>query len=249
VNDEAGSPGLGRETAARLVSLNVGKPRPLIYRDKHVPSAIRKSPVRGPLRLGSTGLEGDGQADLENHGGPEKAVCVYPLEHYPYWAERLVREMKPGAFGENFSTEGLSESEVCVGDVYRVGGTVVQVSQPRQPCFKLATRHGVKELALWVQETGLTGFYFRVLEEGEVRAGDGIFLIERPAPGATLAEANRVMHRDKRDLAGIERLLAVSELSASWRRTFEKRLSSQTEDTAPRLEGSPLAGKDPVRAD
>jgi len=223
--------------SASLVSLNVGLPAPLAYRDKHVQSGFRKSPVGGALWLANTGLAGDGQADLKNHGGPEKAVCVYPLEHHPYWEERLDRRLGSAAFGENFSTEGFTESVVCIGDVYGVGTAVVQVSQPRQPCFKLAARHGVKELALWVQETGLTGFYFRVLEEGEVAAGDEIALLERTASEASVAEANRVMHLDKHDVAGIERLLAVPELSANWRRTFEKRLSGRTEDIAPRLEG------------
>ena len=209
---------------ARLVSLNVGEPKPLAYRGKHVQSGFRKSPEPGGLWLGETGLEGDGQADLENHGGPEKAVCVYPLEHYPYWQERLERPLEPGAFGENFSTEGLLESDVCIGDVYRVGGALVQVSQPRQPCYKMAARHGVKELALWVLETGFTGFYFRCLEPGEVRAGEGISLVRRARTPVSLAEANRVMHHDKRDVESIELLLAVPELAASWRRTFEKRL-------------------------
>ena len=209
---------------ARLVSLNVGEPKPLAYRGKHVQSGFCKSPEPGGLWLGETGLEGDGQADLENHGGPEKAVCVYPLEHYPYWQERLERPLEPGAFGENFSTEGLLESDVCIGDVYRVGGALVQVSQPRQPCYKMAARHGVKELALWVLETGFTGFYFRCLEPGEVRAGEGISLVRRARTPVSLAEANRVMHHDKRDVESIELLLAVPELAASWRRTFEKRL-------------------------
>lgn len=222
---------------ARLLSLNVGKPKPLPYRGKSVPSSFVKTPVSGALWLLETGLDGDGQADLRNHGGPEKAVCVYPQEHYPYWEARLGRPLQPAAFGENFSTEGLTEERVCIGDVYRVGGALVQVSQPRQPCFKLAARHGVPQLALWVQESGFTGFYFRVLEEGEVRAGDGIPLVERQSSAVSLAEANRIMHRDKRDVAGIERLLAVPELSANWRRTFEKRLAGAMEDTAPRLRG------------
>ena len=229
------------QTKGHIASLNVGKPAPLVYRGKTVPSGFRKAPVSRPVWLGETNLEGDGQADLKNHGGPDKAVCVYPLEHYPYWEGRLERRLEAGAFGENFSTEGLLEAGVCVGDVFRVGephrGALVQVSQPRQPCFKLAARHGVKELALWVQETGLTGFYFRVLEEGFVEARDGVVLVERPAPRATVSEANRLMHRDKDDLEAIERLLAVPELSSNWRRTFEKRLSGRVEDAAPRLEG------------
>ncbi len=227
---------------ASLISLNVGQPRPLAYRGKHVPSSFRKAPVQAAeaLWLGETGLEGDAQADLKNHGGPDKAVCVYPLEHYPYWSARLGRSLELGAFGENFSTERLLEREVYVGDVYRVGDAVVQVSQPRQPCFKMAARHGVKELAWWVQEIGFTGFYFRCLEPGEVRVGGDIALLERSAPEVTVEEANRVMHHDKRDVAGIERLLAVPELSTNWRRAFEKRLMDAREDgedAPPRLEG------------
>lgn len=223
--------------SASLISLNVGQPRPLAYRDKHVSSGFRKSPVQAAevLWLGETGLEGDAQADLKNHGGPDKAVCVYPLEHYPYWSARLDRSLEPGAFGENFSTERLLEPEVCVGDVYRVGGAVVQVSQPRQPCFKMAARHGVKELAWWVQKAGFTGFYFRCLEPGEVRVGSDIALQERSAAGVTVEEANRVMHHDKRDVAGIQCLLAVPELAANWRRTFEKRLVDAREDAPSRL--------------
>jgi MOSC domain-containing protein YiiM len=218
-----------------LVSLNVGLPKPLAYRGKHVPSGFRKSPVSGSVWLDKTNLQGDAQADLKNHGGPEKAVCVYPLEYYPYWEGRLGRTLGAAAFGENFSAEGLLEPGVCIGDVYRVGepgrGALVQVSQS---CFKQAARYRVKELALWTQETG---FYFRVLEEGKVRADDEISLLERTAPEASVAEGNRVMHLDKHDVAGIERLLAVSELSANWRRAFEKRLSGHTEDTAPWLKG------------
>lgn len=227
---------------ARLVSLNIGKPRPLIHRNKSIPSGIVKTPVSGSLRLGGIGLEGDAQADLENHGGPEKAVCVYPLEHYPHWAARLGRELEPGAFGENFTTGEILESEVCIGDTYQVGSASVQVSQPRQPCFKLAARHGVKELALWVQEIGFTGFYFRCLEPGEVSAGDSIMLIERPALSVSIDEANRVMHHDKYDAVGIERLLDVPELSVSWQRTLEKRISGR-ENILDRFRELKLASK------
>lgn len=127
---------------------------------------------------------------------------------------------------------------MCIGDIYRIGSAVVQVSQPRQPCFKLAARHGIKELALWVQKTGITGFYFRCLESGEVRVDDDIVLIKRPTRSVSIIEANRVMHRDKHDTVSIERLLAVPELSASWQRALEKRLSGAVENAAPRLEES-----------
>ncbi|TCJ18282.1 MOSC domain-containing protein [Rubrobacter taiwanensis] len=222
---------------ARLVSLNVGKPRELAHGRRTVRSAIYKTPVSGVLWLGERGLEGDEQADLRVHGGPEKAVCVYPLENLPHWRAVLGLELGPGAFGENFSVSGMVEEAVHIGDTYRVGEAVVQVSQPRQPCFKLAARHEVPELALLVQESGRTGFYFRCLQPGRVRAGDELALLERPGASVSVAEANRIMHRDKRDAAGIERLLAIPELSASWRRTLEKRLGGAVEDAGRRLSG------------
>lgn len=228
--------------SARLVSLNAGEPRPLGYRGRTVQSGIVKPPVEGALRVSKHGLEGDAQADLKNHGGPEKAVCVYPLEHYPYWEARLGRDPGLGSFGENFSTEGLPETEVCIGDVYRVGSSLLQVSQPRQPCYKLAARHGVPEMAAWVQQTGRTGFYLRCLEPGEVQAGEDVSLVERPAGTVSVAEANRVMHHDRHDEQGIRALLAMGALLAgSWRAKLEKRLAGAPEDDTPRLEG-PAAG-------
>lgn len=214
--------------SARVASLNVGLPRALAHGGGQVPSGIFKSPAGGALRLGETGLEGDAQADTEHHGGLDKAVCVYATEHLPYWRERLGLGLEPGAFGENFSTQGLVETEVRIGDVFRVGTAVVQVSQPRTPCFKLAARHAKKELALWVKETGFTGFYLRCLEPGEARAGDGIFLAERPEHNFTIAEANRVMHGDGGDVESIQRLLATPELSAEWKKMLKTRLQKAT---------------------
>jgi MOSC domain-containing protein YiiM len=228
--------------AGRIVALNVGQPRPMPYHGGTVLTASFKEPVAGPVWLGPTGLAGDAQADLTVHGGPDKAVCVYPTEHLPYWAERLGRPLAPGAFGENFSLAGLLEPEVCIGDIFRVGTALVQVSQPRQPCYKLATRNGEPAFALWVQESGRTGFYFRCLEPGLVQAGDTLELVARHPAGCTIAECNRLMHHDKHDRAGIERLLAVPALSASWRRTLTQRLAGAIENTARRLEGAGVEG-------
>jgi MOSC domain-containing protein YiiM len=222
---------------ARIVSLNVGQPRPLAYRGGAVLTGSFKDPVTEPVQLGPTGLAGDAQADLRVHGGPDKAVCVYPTEHLPHWSERLGRRVEIGAFGENFSVAGLLEPDVCVGDVYRVGGALVQVTQPRQPCYKLATRNGEPAFARWVQAAGRTGFYFRCLEPGAVQVGDTIELVERQAPGATIAEVNRVLHRDKHDRAAIERLLAVAALAGSLRRTLAGRLAGEPENLARRLDG------------
>lgn len=212
-------------TRARLVSLNVGMPRSLDHRGRVVQSGIFKTPVEGPLRIDETWLQGDDQADKVGHGGPNRRVCVHPLENYSYWAGRIGRSLKYGDFGENFTTEGLVESEVIVGDVYHIGTSILQVSQPRTPCFKLATRYGVKELAGWLAQTGLTGFYLRLLEPGEFRADDTISLLDRPSHGVTVLETNRVMYRDRQDFVALERLMSVPELSGPWLQTFEERLA------------------------
>ena len=166
-------------------------------------SGIVKTPAKHPLRLDHAGPEGDAQADLVGHGGPDGRACAYPAEHRPYWAERIGHPLGHGAFGESFSTGVLLESEVVVGDVCRLGvpgrGAVVQVSQPRTPSYKLAARHGVKELAAWVAEAGITGFYLRLVDPGEVRPGDPLALLGRPAHGVTVLETNRVMYRDRHD--------------------------------------------------
>ena len=216
---------MNTNTRARLVSLNVGMPRPLNHRGQVVQSGIFKTPVKGKLWIDETRLEGDDQADKVGHGGPNRRVCVHPLENFPYWASRIGQPLEHGAFGENFTTKGLVESEIIIGDVYRVGTSVLQVSQLRTPCFKLAARYGVKRLAGWFAQTGLTGFYLRLLEPGEFRAGDTISLLDRPSHGVTVLEANRVMYRDRQDLPALERLLSVPELSVPWLETFEERLT------------------------
>src|SRR5690554_1746138 len=173
---------------ARIVSLQVGTPAEHGTPGAADPlkrpwrSGFAKKPVQTPVQLERTNFVGDGQADLEHHGGPEKAVCVYPAAHFPYWFERLGKPFGPGAFGENLSVSGLVEKDVCVGDVFRIGNSLVQVTQPRSPCWKLARFHGEKHLALWVQETGFCGWYFSVVETGQVQAGDHLELVERPFP-------------------------------------------------------------------
>ncbi|MCT2196906.1 MULTISPECIES: MOSC domain-containing protein [unclassified Paenibacillus] len=206
-------------------SLNVGKPIEVEHQGKTVRTGIFKMPVTEARYLSSVNFAGDEQADLKFHGGPDKAVCVYPYERYAYWEEKFGITLELGAFGENITTEGMLEDEICIGDRFRMGGTMVQVSQPRQPCFKLGVKHGLPELPQAIQQTGYTGYYFRVLQEGEVRPGDQLELVERHPAGVTLAFANRVMHVDKEDAEGIRRILAVEELSASWREQLTARLN------------------------
>jgi MOSC domain-containing protein YiiM len=177
-----------------LVSLNVGRPAHIEGVEPWT-SGIYKRPVQGRIHLSLDNLAGDGQADLTVHGGLDKAVCVYSADHYPFWRDELgVRECGPGWFGENFSVEGLTESQVAVGDTFRVGTAIVQVSQPRAPCWKLGRRWQRPDMPKLVVQSGRTGWYLRVLEAGDVERGDALMLVERPFPHLTIDAANGVRH-------------------------------------------------------
>jgi MOSC domain-containing protein YiiM len=207
--------------------------------DRPWTSGFDKRPVDGPVALGFTNLEGDGQADTENHGGRDKAVLGYSADHYDTWRRELEKpELSFGAFGENFSIAGLTEADVCLGDVWQLGEALLQISQPRQPCWKLARRWHIKTLPLQVQETGRTGWYFRVLKEAVVVAGMPLQRIDRPYPSWTVARANRVMHFDKDDIPLAEELAAVETLAESWKITLRRRVEKQLPaDPAKRLRG------------
>jgi MOSC domain-containing protein YiiM len=236
--------------SAKVISLQVGQPRTVGSMETPDPmdqiwtTGFFKEPTSRLVWLGKTNLEGDGQADLENHGGPEKAVNVYPIEHYPYWTQTLALiDLPLGAFGENFTTEGLLEGDVCIGDVFKIGETLVQISQPRQPCWKLARRWRVKDLAVRVQETGRTGWYFRVLREGRVQAGSNLVLVERPCPRWTVTAANTVMHDEIDNMDFIRDLAECSYLSSRWRSKLKRRVDTGTiECTSSRLDGPSRAG-------
>lgn len=234
----------------RLRSIQVGQPRDLgtpgaaDRDDRPWRTGFYKEPATGPLWLARTNLEGDGQADLRVHGGPDKAVCVYPAARYLYWEHALgIPALPPGAFGENFSVEGVLESDVCVGDVYRVGDATVQVSQPRGPCWKLARRWRVKDLAVRFQHTGFTGWYLRVLAEGTVQAGQHLTLVRRPHPEWTIARANQVKYHDRDDLAAARALAACETLGHSWRATLAARAAGDG-DTGSANEDERLHGAD-----
>lgn len=212
------------DVTSRILSVNVGRGRQLPFAGTTVRTAVDKRPVDGPRWIRSTGVEGDEQVDKRDHGGPDKAVCVYPSEHLPLWAAKLGHEMPPGAFGENLTTAGLTEDTVCIGDSYRAGEATVQVSQPRTPCYRLAAVHQQPELALWVLESGLSGFYFRVLEPGQVTAGDELELVERPHPGATIRLANDLAYDKEMDGEALRGMLAIPELAAAWRRVLRRRM-------------------------
>ncbi|HEY9854336.1 MAG TPA: MOSC domain-containing protein, partial [Stenomitos sp.] len=203
-------------------SLQVGMPRtfgdPEATRpeDRSWTSGIVKEPVDGPLWLATTQLEGDGQADRVHHGGPDMAVLAYSAEHYPLWRAELGLDLPHGAFGENLTVTGLSEAVVCLGDLYQLGDAIVQVSQPRSPCWKLARRWGMPDLVARVQKTGRTGWYLRVLKEGHVAPNQEMALLERPYPQWTIERVSRAAFGGTPDPTAAE-LAACPALSGTWR--------------------------------
>lgn len=224
-------------TSAEVLSINVGLPIPIIHRNREVVSGIYKEPIEHSAYLSFLNFEGDRQADLEHHGGQDKAVCVYPSEHYMHWQHLLQRSLTSGAFGENMTTLGLLESQLYIGDIFRVGDAVVQISQPRQPCYKLSIKYQLNELPLLVQTTGYTGYYFRVLEEGWVTRGTRLVLLDRLQDKVTVAYANTIMHKDKDNMESIDCILELPWLSASWRKTLTARREGLVTDSIVRLEG------------
>lgn len=218
------------ELTGNIKSINVSTPLQTTYNNKPVSTAIHKKPVvHNSLFLSTLNLEGDAQADLVNHGGLDKAVCVYAFEHYAYWEEHLKTKLSYGAFGENLTVEALNESNVFIGDLFQLGEAVVQASQPRQPCYKLSLKYGVREMPALVEQTGFTGYYFRVLKEGNVSPSDKLCLLQRAEHSMTIMEANRLKYHDKNDLNGMKRLVSIAELSDGWRQSFLKRIHRLSE--------------------
>ncbi|MBP2239590.1 MOSC domain-containing protein YiiM [Cytobacillus eiseniae] len=191
-------------------------------------SGMFKEPVRDSTWLGKVNLDGDEQADLKHHGGPEKAVMAYAQKHYIDWGRELNNsQIQAGAMGENFSVINMDEETVCIGDIYEIGEAVIQVSQPRQPCWKPARRFKTIDFALRIQKSGRTGWYFRVLKEGFVKEQTAIKLIDRPYPEWTIAKCNEVMHEHKTDLDRSAQLAACRYLAINWRETLTKRVQGQ----------------------
>jgi MOSC domain-containing protein YiiM len=206
-----------------IVSLNIALPSTQRYGNREVFTGGAKMPVpRAMLRM--SGFEGDGQADRRNHGGPDKAVCVYSSVHYPHWQRMLGRRLDPGAFSENLTVSGIREARVCVGDVFRAGEAVVQVSTPRTPCDKVAGKNGEKQLTKWISGSGYSGFYMRVLEEGLVETGDAFERVERHPDRIAIARVNDIIYGRFRDLDLIEYLVGLPEFGNSGRTAFARLL-------------------------
>lgn len=210
----------------KLLSVNVSLPKEVPYRDKTTSTGIFKVPVSGRVMLRTLNLDGDGQADLKNHGGIYKAVYAYSIEHYDYWKRELGRnDFTFGQFGENFTVEEMLDDHIHIGDQFRVGTALLEVTQPRVPCFKLGIKMDSAQFAKLFLNSGRLGFYLRVLQEGEVGAGDNI---ERTTIGPermTVREVCRLLYFDPQNLEGAKKALRVRALSPGWRGPFEERLS------------------------
>lgn len=228
----------GRKAIGIVRSVLVGQAVPFTRPGSF--SAINKRPVGGPVPLGPLGLAGDEQGDRRVHGGPDKAVHAYASEHYADWRAELGAMpifRTPGAFGENLSTAGLTERTLCLGDQLRIGDARLEISQARQPCWKLNDRFGVRDMALRVQTSRRTGWYFRVLETGTITAGDGIFLVQRPHPEWPLIRLIGMLYARTLNPAEHTAALALP-LVPGWRKLLEQRLASGSiEDWSPRLGG------------
>jgi len=217
---------------SRLLSVNVGLPRDVPWKGRTVHTAIWKDPVPGRCRVRRLNLEGDGQGDLAGHGGEQRAVFVYQIESYRYWQGELQRtDFVPGQFGENFTIEGLSDDVVCVGDRYRIGSALFEVTQPRVTCYRVGIRMNEPRMPALLTSSGRPGFYFRVLEEGEVGAGDAIVKVGEAAERMTVAEINALLYSSAHPRDRLQRALRIAALSAGWRGSFEALLQDPAAGT------------------
>lgn len=210
----------------KLISVNVGLPRDFSWQGRSITTGIFKQSVTGRINLRRLNLDGDRQADLRVHGGEHKAVYAYPVEHYDWWRHELGRDASPpGQFGENFTVQGMHEDEVWIGDVFQVGTARVQVSQPRSPCFKLDLRMGEDGFLARFHAARRIGFYLRVLEEGEVGAGDPIVRVAREPRSMSVLEIYQLRYGDRYDRDRLKRAIGLAALTPSWRDAFAKQLT------------------------
>lgn len=208
----------------KLISLNVARPQLALYNGATISTGIFKKPVSGPVPLRTLNLDGDRQADLAVHGGPNKAVYGYPAEHYDFWRQELPgMSLRWGMFGENFTTEGLSESDLHIGDRLQVGTAVIMVRQPRIPCYKLAVKFHRSDILARFLRSGRSGFYFSVEQEGIVAAGDSFEFLSTEPQAISIAEMNRLFAEDKYNAGLLEKAIATPALPEDWREYFRKR--------------------------
>jgi ferredoxin-NADP reductase/MOSC domain-containing protein YiiM len=226
---------------ASVISVNVGRTRDVDWRGKKVTTAIWKEPVAGPVKVGRLGAEGDQQADHMGHGGEQRALFVYQLESYRYWLDFLGREeFVMGQFGENLTVSGMADDEVCVGDRYRVGGTVLEISQPRVTCYKVGIRLNDERMPALLVKHRRPGFYFRVIQEGVVSAGDGIQKLADGPGRMSVADIDGLLYTSAHPVEKLDQALRIDALSVGWRRSFEALRDAATKPSAGNVGLSPL---------
>jgi len=214
----------------KILSVNVGLPREVIWQGKLVTTGIFKEPVQGRVMMRRLNLDGDQQADLTVHGGVNKAVYLYPSEHYGYWRIELPgMDLARGMFGENFTTEGLLENAVYIGDRFRIGETEVMVTEPRMPCYKLGIKFGRADIIKRFLASRRTGFYFAVRREGTVSAGDAVELVGHEQQNISVADITRLYAFDKDDVKSLRQATQIEALPESWKGYFRHQLEKQTE--------------------
>src|SRR2546422_8135564 len=213
---------------ARLLSVNVGLPRDIAWRGRTVHTAVWKDPVQGRRMVRRLNIDGDGQGDLGGHGGKQRAVFVYQIESYRYWQEQLKRtDFVPGQFGENFTIEGLPDDAVCIGDRYQIGSALFEVTQPRVTCYRVGIRMNEPRMPALLTSSERPGVYSRVLQEGEVGAGDEIVKVGEANERMTVAEINALLYSPNHARDRLERALRIEALSPGWRSSFELLLQNQ----------------------
>ena len=213
----------------KVISVNVGRPKEVEWSGKRITIGIFKAPVRGQVRVRTLNLEGDGQADLSVHGGPTKAVYVYPSEHYKFWQTELPGKPLPwGMFGENLSTQGLREDDVQIGDEFCIGTVRVRATEPRMPCYKLGIRFERSDIVKRFLKSGRPGFYFAVTQEGRVQEGDSIEHVKRADQAVTVADIARLYTTDRENVDLLRRVVALEALGESWRGHFLRQLEKVT---------------------
>ncbi|MEW8986369.1 MAG: MOSC domain-containing protein [Bacillus sp. (in: firmicutes)] len=203
----------------QILYLNVGMPEEINWNGKKEQSAIRKKRVAQAF-LSKDSFRGDGVAATEFHGGPDRAVCFYPMEHYTKWSDEFGKDLAAPTFGENISASGMTEADIYIGDTYKLGEAVIQVSQGRVPCSKISKNNQIGQLLKRVVETGYTGYFFRVIQEGMVYEDSEIILLERKQNNMSILRANKIYFHDRNDYGAIEELLHIDELAEEWKKNL-----------------------------
>ena len=234
----------GVRTGGTLLSVNVGMPRDVQWRDRTVHTGIWKYPVDGPVMVRRLNVDGDGQGDKGGHGGEQRAVMLYQVESYRYWERQLeLGPLKHGAFGENFTVTGMADDQVCIGDRYRVGEATLEVTQPRVTCFRIGVRLGQPLMPGLLVAHRRPGFYLRVIQEGHVRAGDTLELISRGPHALSVAEVDGLLYLPDPDIDRVRDASDIPALSPGWRQSFAEMLAAHESGTTPR---APRSGRSPA---